>query len=81
MDEIKRRRLQWHARRGLLELDLILARFFIQKLDQLDEEELANLQNLLLVPDRLLLDLCQGKAHLEHVGQQKLLDLIRAVAS
>lgn len=80
MDEIGKKRLQWHARRGLLELDLLLTRFFTEKLDQLDDEALGDLQSLLLLPDTLLLALCQGRSPIDHVGQQKMLDLIRATS-
>lgn len=76
-DEISKRRLRWHGRRGLLELDLLLKPFLNEKLDQLDEATLLALQDLLLLPDLTLLDLCNGKVCVDDIRLQKILVLIR----
>ena len=50
------RRLRWHCRRGLLELDVLLAQFARNGLQSLDDEELAQMESLLSKPDMDLLD-------------------------
>ena len=77
MNEINKRRLRWHGRRGLLELDLLLQRFLTEKLDQLDEEMLLAVRDVLLLQDLMLLDLCNGKSHIDDIRLQKILMLIR----
>jgi succinate dehydrogenase flavin-adding protein (antitoxin of CptAB toxin-antitoxin module) len=77
LDEISKKRLRWHARRGLLELDLLLQRFFAEKMDKLDADALSALHELLLLPDLTLLDLCQGKTFIDDIQRQKIIMLIR----
>jgi succinate dehydrogenase flavin-adding protein (antitoxin of CptAB toxin-antitoxin module) len=77
LDEVNKKRLRWHARRGLLELDLLLQRFFAQRMEQLDAPALAALYTLLLLPDLTLLEVCQGKTHIDDVQLQKIIMLIR----
>jgi len=76
------RRLRWHARRGLLENDLLLARFFARHAAALDAGAVAALERLLLLPDGQLLDLTLGRAELEgdlDAGPvRKVLGLLRA---
>jgi antitoxin CptB len=55
------RRLQWRARRGLLENDLIMTRFFETYGSQLDEMTVLGLDLLLDLPDNQLLDLMLGR--------------------
>ncbi|MFM7569669.1 MAG: succinate dehydrogenase assembly factor 2 [Betaproteobacteria bacterium] len=57
IDDARLRRLRWRARRGLLENDLVLERFFARHGDQLDEAMVAGLDQLLDLPDNELLDL------------------------
>lgn len=59
------RRLRWHARRGLLENDLMLARFFDRHAAHLDAGSVAALERLLDLPDGVLLDLALGRAELQ----------------
>ena len=56
------RRLRWHARRGLLENDLMLGRFFERHAAALDSGTVAALEQLLDLPDGELLDLALGRA-------------------
>jgi antitoxin CptB len=58
------RRARWHARRGLLENDLMLARFFERHAAGLDGAAVAALESLLALPDGELLDLVLGRAEL-----------------
>ena len=54
-------RLRWRSRRGLLELDIVLERFWNGTSD-LEEGEAAALAKLLELPDNDLLDLVMGRA-------------------
>ncbi len=55
------RRLRWRARRGLLENDLLLARFLERQAGELGPEALEALAALLDLPDGELLDLLLGR--------------------
>ena len=59
------RRLRWRARRGLLENDLLLARFLDRHGARLDGEQAAALGRLLELPDGELFDLLLGRAELD----------------
>lgn len=50
-------RLRWRARRGLLENDLLLERFFQRYEHDLNSEEIIALDALLDLPDNDLLDI------------------------
>jgi succinate dehydrogenase flavin-adding protein (antitoxin of CptAB toxin-antitoxin module) len=56
------RRLRWRCRRGLLENDLVLARFLDRHAAGLDGERLAALNALLEYGDNDLWDLFSGRA-------------------
>ena len=45
-------RLRWRCRRGMLELDLLLARVLTDKIDTLDESQAQLLDRLLTYPDQ-----------------------------
>lgn len=79
MDEISKKRLRWQARRGLLELDLLLERFLVEQFDQLDDDALIAFRDLLLLPDLALLDLCNGKLSIADQRLQKIMILIRQI--
>jgi antitoxin CptB len=55
-------RIRWHCRRGLLELDLVLAAFLERHHDRLDAQEMKIFTELLEQPDNDLLDLVMGRA-------------------
>ena len=50
-------RLRWRARRGMLENDLILQRYFAQRQTPLGQDEVAALNALLALDDNTLFDL------------------------
>jgi len=56
------RRLRWRARRGLLENDLLLERFFRDWEDRLSLSDHNGLAQLLNLTDNDLLDLLLGRA-------------------
>jgi antitoxin CptB len=72
-DPVKRARLRWRARRGLLENDLIITRFLDAHETTLSDEEVDAFSRLMELPDNELLDLLLarkepvGEADLPHV--------------
>jgi antitoxin CptB len=62
MDRIRRDRLKWKCRRGLLELDLLLERFFERHAPELAGAELAALEELLDYSDNDLWDVITGRS-------------------
>jgi antitoxin CptB len=58
MDRVTRDRLSWKCRRGLLELDLVLARF----IPILKDEDVQPLHALLELPDNDLWDIIVGRS-------------------
>ncbi len=54
-------RIRWRARRGLLENDILLERFFALELMLLSVEELRQLEVLLQLGDNALLDVLMGR--------------------
>ena len=67
-DPARRRRLLWRSRRGLLENDLVLSRFFDAYGDDLSEEQIAGLDELLEQTDNDLLDLILARQELTEVN-------------
>ena len=47
----RKAKIKWNCRRGMLELDLILERFFIAYIDKLDQAQLTAFEQLLTSPD------------------------------
>lgn len=74
-DPVKRARLRWRARRGLLENDLIITRFLDAHETTLTDEEVDAFSRLLDLADGELLDLLlarkepEGDVDLPHVHQ------------
>ena len=64
-DPTRRARLRWRARRGLLENDLVLERFFAQYEQRLTDDDVAALDVLLDLPDNELLDLILRRTELQ----------------
>ena len=58
MDRLAENRLKWKCRRGLLELDLVFARF----IPTLRDEEAGELDALLDLPDNHLWDIVAGRS-------------------
>ena len=61
---LARRRLRWRARRGLLENDLIVSRFFERHGDGLTRDEMVSIEALLDLPEKELLDLLLARTEL-----------------
>lgn len=60
-DPVKRARLRWRARRGLLENDLIITRFLDVHEASLTDEEVDAFSRLMELPDNTLMDLLLGR--------------------
>ncbi|HEY9192414.1 MAG TPA: succinate dehydrogenase assembly factor 2 [Methyloversatilis sp.] len=71
-------RLLWHCRRGLLELDLILQRFVEHGLEKLNENQRADLFELLRYDDITLLAIVSGREECEETRLKGMVDLLRA---
>jgi len=71
-------RVKWRARRGLLELDIVLARFIDSSYSKLDDEEKIEFEALLDMPDNPLWDMIAGRQEATQEVQQALLEKIRA---
>lgn len=61
-DEAKRKRLMWHSRRGMLELDLLLVPYAEACLQQMDAAALAAYETLLGQEDQDLFLWLTGRA-------------------
>ena len=71
-------RLRWRSRRGLLELDIVLARFWAGCGEELDDSEAGRLATLLAMPDNDLLDLVMGRRACPDPALQPLLQRLKA---
>jgi antitoxin CptB len=61
IDDRRLARIRWRCRRGMLENDLILHRFLDTCADSLTEDDVANLDALLDMPDNALWDTFAGR--------------------
>ncbi|WP_277186471.1 succinate dehydrogenase assembly factor 2 [Caballeronia sp. BR00000012568055] len=64
-DPLRRARLRWRARRGLLENDLIFERFFSRYEQDLSDADVAALTRLLELSDNELMDLLLARTEPE----------------
>ena len=58
-------RLKWHSRRALLELDILLERFWQRHGDKLDAQQALVLEELLELEDHDLWDLICGRIEVD----------------
>jgi succinate dehydrogenase flavin-adding protein (antitoxin of CptAB toxin-antitoxin module) len=71
-------RLRWRSRRGLLELDIVLQRFWAGPGGHLGDDEAPALARLLALPDNDLLDLVMGRTPCPDPAVEPLLQRLRA---
>jgi antitoxin CptB len=74
-------RLRWRCRRGLLENDLILARFLDARGEGISAAEIAALERLLQLSDNELWDLLSGRQESAEAALAPLLHALRAVGA
>ena len=72
-------RLRWRCRRGMLENDLILARFLDARGEALTEAELTALDRLLDLSDAELWELLSGRREPGDAAVKPLVEALRAV--
>jgi antitoxin CptB len=60
-NQLKKSRLYWQCRRGMLELDSLLQDFFKTQFDTLNTSQQAAFELLLQSPDDLLLEYLMGR--------------------
>lgn len=81
LTEIEYKKLLWHSRRGMLELDLLLLPFARETLQDLDEEQLSLYRALLQEQDQdLFAWLIEREAH-PHAPTRALIGRIRECAA
>ena len=71
-------RLKWRSRRGLLELDIILERFWNTIGDEMNDADAAALEALLRLPDNDLLDLVMGRAEAPDAHLRAMVEKLRS---
>ena len=71
--DVELRRLRWRCRRGLLENDLVLARFLDRHGTTLESADLAALDRLLALPDPELWALVSGR---DECGDERLAPMV-----
>jgi antitoxin CptB len=69
-------RIRWRCRRGMLELDILLARFLTEKIDTLDESQAQLLDRLLTYPDQDLFDWLMARKECSDASLRPVLKLI-----
>lgn len=75
---LNRGRVRWQCRRALLELDLVFTRFLERHFDRLTDDQLADLDDLLLVEDHDLWAMVNGSKPVANERWQEMVDLLRA---
>jgi len=78
MDALRLSRLRWRCRRGLLENDLILARFLDARGGSVTEHEAEQLERLLELSDGELWDLLAGRTEPDDMTLRPLVAELRA---
>jgi antitoxin CptB len=76
-DDRRLDRLRWHCRRGMLELDLILARVLERDVEHFTARELDLFEQLLALEDTTLFDTLQGVAEPTDPELKQLVEKIR----
>ena len=74
---INRGRVRWQCRRALLELDLVFTRFLERHFDQLDEAQLADLEDLLECEDYELWAMVNGSQPCTKDRWRGMIELLR----
>lgn len=78
-DSVELKRLRWRSRRGLLELDLVLERFFSGPFFQLNPGAIEAYRRLLDLPDIDFLDVVSGTADLEDPDEMAVVAILRSL--
>jgi antitoxin CptB len=79
LDPVFLERVRWRCRRGMLEMDILLARFIEQRYAQMDERQRVAFDELLDLPDTDLWDLVRGEKEPEQARQREVLEWLKQV--
>ena len=77
---VRTEKLRWHSRRALLELDLVLQRFWARQPDNLGERQAEHLERLLAMEDHDLWELLSGRGNDAEPDLQGMVALLRQPA-
>jgi antitoxin CptB len=77
LDPVSLERVRWRCRRGLLELDIVLGRFVLQRYAAMDNEQRVVFDELLDLPDTELWDLITDKKEPAQVHQREVLEWLK----
>jgi len=72
-------RLRWHSRRGLLELDLVLERFWRRHGETLSEEQAMSLEQVLALEENDLWEIICGRRDIGEPRLQGMIELLREI--
>ena len=72
-------RMRWRCRRGMLELDLLLARFLDTQLATLDERQASALDKLLTYPDPDLYEWLMARKMCEDESLRPMIEWLQQV--
>lgn len=75
-DSVDFKRLYWHSRRGMLELDLILVPFLEQQYAKLSEDDQVRYRDLLKSEDQDMFKWLLGREKPEDKELRKIVDII-----
>ena len=78
LDPVRLSRLRWRSRRGMLENDIVLTRFLDARGAAFTEDDLAQFDRLLDLPDNDLWDLIAGRAEPDDAALAPLVAELRA---
>lgn len=70
-------RVRWHCRRGLLELDLVFARFLEAGYGHLTPSQKSVFSGLLELADNDLWDFVSGRRKADDAAQEEVLEMLR----
>lgn len=77
-ERIRDDKLRWHCRRALLELDIVLARFWAaQNGRPLSEGDARSMERLLMLEDHPLWDLVSGRTEVQGICENDMRFLAR----
>ncbi len=76
-DAARLNRLRWHSRRGLLELDLVLERFWLRHGETLDEGQAEALEQVLALEENDLWDIICARQGIGDSRLQGMIELLR----
>jgi antitoxin CptB len=74
-------RMRWKCRRGMLELDLLLAGFLERGYATLDQEDRRRFDRMLNYPDAILLEWLLGRIRPADKDVARLIESIRSTAA